>query len=60
MCGFTMDDAEATSATTGRSSEDEGYSEISFSGPACNSEGDSSRAEESAQIFTGSKRDLAL
>ena len=48
MCGFTMDDAEATSATTGRSSEDEGNSEISISGPACNSDGVSSPAEESA------------
>ena len=55
-----MDDAETTSTTTGLSSEDEGDSEISFSGPACNSEGDSSRAEESAQIFNGTKRDLPL
>ena len=52
-----MDDAEATSSTTRISSEDEGDSAISFAGPVCNSEGDSSRAEESAQIFNGSKRD---
>ena len=55
-----MDDAETTSSTTGLSSEDEGDSEISFSGPACNSEGASSPAEESAEVFTGSKRDLTL
>ena len=48
-----MDDAEATSSTTRISSEDEGDSAISFAGPVCNSEGDSSRAEESAQIFNG-------
>ena len=44
--GFTMDDAEATSTTTGRCSEDEGYSEISISGPACYSNGTRSPAEE--------------
>ena len=60
MCGFTMDDAEATSTTTGQCSKDSGDSEISFSGPACNSEGASSPAEESAEVFTGSKRDFSL
>ena len=55
-----MDDAEATSTTTGQCSKDSGDSEISFSGPACNSEGASSPAEESAEVFAGSKRDFSL
>ena len=58
--GFTMDDAEATSATTGQCSKDSGDSEISFSGPACNSEAVSSPAEESAEVFTSAKRNFAL
>ena len=46
--GFTMDDAETTSTTTGHSSEDYGDSEISISGPACYSNATRSPAEESA------------
>ena len=58
--GFTMDDAETTSTTTGRCSKGEGLSEITISGSACYSNGTCSPAEEWTQTFTGSKRDLTL